>query len=88
MSPIAYAKWGWENSDVYLFGGYIRYGTPVITCCGCLLARDDPDDWLMSPSFDFETKEGILGHLRVHQDAGHVVPESAIRRIEADDWLA
>lgn len=88
---MSYAKWGWENSDVYLFGG-VAHPPPddvhVIVCCGCLLARDDPEDWLMSPSLDFETKAGILAHLQIHRAAGHVVPESAIERIEADDWLA
>ena len=87
---MAYARWGWDNSDVYLFGSVTRPppdDVHVIVCCGCLLARDDPDDWLMSPSFDFETKAGILDHLQVHREAGHVVPESAIERIEADDWL-
>lgn len=88
---MAFAKWSWENSDVYLIGGVERPppdDVHVITCIGCLLGRDDEDDWLMSPSFDFRTKEGILGHLQVHREAGHVVPESAIERISADDWIA
>lgn len=87
---MAYARWGWENSDVYLFGGFA--GQPpddvhVITCCGCLLAREDAEDWLMSPSLDFETKGAAIAHLAEHQAAGHIVPESAIERITADDWV-
>ena len=87
---MAYAKWGWENSDVYLYGGATGPppdGVNVITCCGCILARPDPDDWLMGPSLDFETREGILAHLAEHEAAGHVVPESAIERIRDDDWV-
>ena len=87
---MAFAKWGWGNSDVYLFGGYT--GQPpdeihVITCCGCLLAREDEDDWLMGPSLDFGTKAEILAHLAAHRAAGHVVPESAIERITDEDWV-
>lgn len=88
--PMPYAKWG-PDSDVFLFSGVAAPpddDVHVIVCCGCLLARDDPDDWLMSPSFDFKTREGILSHLRVHLDAGHIVPESAVERIRSDDWLA
>lgn len=88
---MSYAKWGQENSDVYLFGG-VAHPPPddvhVIVCCGCLLAREDPDDWLMSPSLDFGTKEAVLAHLQEHLDAGHTVPGSAIERIQSDDWLA
>jgi len=86
---MAYARWGWENSDVYLFGGFtgLAPGVHVITCCGCLLAREDEEDWLMSPSLDFGTKGEILAHLAGHQAAGHVVPESAIERIRDDDWV-
>ena len=87
---IAYAKWGWENSDVYLIGGVKRPppdDVHVITCVGCLLIREDPDDWLMSRSLDFGTKQEILDHLSEHEAAGHVVPDSAISAICADDWV-
>jgi len=87
---MAYAKWGWENSDVYLFGGVAARppdDVHVITCCGCLLARDDEEDWLMSPSLDFRTKGAILAHLAEHRAAGHVVPQSAIEQITDDDWV-
>lgn len=87
---MAFAKWGWENSDVYLFGGVIHPppdDVHVIVCCGCLLAREDPDDWLMSESLDFETKEAVLAHLARHRNAGHTVPQSAVDRITEDDWI-
>lgn len=86
---MPYARWG-PDSDVFLFGG-VAHPPPddvhVIVCCGCLLIREDPDDWLMSPSLDFRTKEEILAHLKEHLDAGHVVPFDAIVRIKEDDWI-
>lgn len=89
VSPVPYARWG-PDSDVFLFGG-VAHPPPddvhVIVCCGCLLIREDEEDWLMSPSLDFETKQGILDHLSEHEAAGHVVPDSAISAICADDWL-
>ena len=87
---MSYARWGWENSDVYLVGCVLRPppdDTHLITCIGCLLIRDDEEDWLMSPSLDFETKDGILNHLEDHRKAGHVIPESAIEKIKEDSWL-
>lgn len=86
---IVYARWG-PDSDVFLFGG-VEHSPPddvhVVTCCGCLLIREDPDDWLMSPSLDFRTKEALLAHLAEHREAGHVVPEFAVKRIREDTWI-
>lgn len=87
---MPFARWG-PDSDVFLFGG-VAHPPPddvhVIVCCGCLLARKDPDDWLMSPSLDFKTKDAILAHLEKHRAAGHKVPAAAVDRITDDDWIS
>ena len=66
---MAYARWGCDGSDVYVFmdvsGGF--------TCCGC--------DLVSEPRSNFATKGEMVEHLLAHRAAGHTVPEYAIENI-------
>lgn len=88
---MAYVKFGWEKSDVYLFGG-VTGASPdddrVIVCAMCMLNATGPEeDRYDRESEVFGTKEAVLAHLGEHRAAGHVVPESAIEKIRNDDWI-
>lgn len=62
---MSYARFGWEGSDVYLFASAIAdVGVVEIECCGC---------WLSGESVSFVTIEAVDDHLRLHEQAGHVV---------------
>ncbi len=50
-------------------------------CPGCF-----PPLWL-DPFPRFPTTQGILDHLRKHQEAGHKVLPQTLTEIENDDWL-
>lgn len=85
---MSYAKFGWDNSDVYLFGSVLDLppnDAHVIVCALCRL--DDHDDRWERESLDFETKEELFAHLNLHRAAGHVIPASAMQAIEEDDWI-
>lgn len=66
---MAYARWGCDGSDVYVFmdvtGGF--------TCCCCELVGENRSN--------FATKGEMVEHLLKHREAGHVVPEYAIESI-------
>lgn len=87
---MAFARFGWDKSDVYLYGGVLDGPCylHVIVCAMCLLdATDDDRDIYDRESLDFETKDRLLAHLDEHKAAGHTVPQAALDRIRDDDWI-
>jgi hypothetical protein len=65
---MSFARFGWYNSDVYVFehvGGYIQ-------CCGCALPEFNKDDEIFA-TVDFKTPKEALEHLEIHKEAGHNV---------------
>ncbi len=86
---MSYARFGWDGSDVYVFGTRDGpEGKRYIECCGCLLHPDREDEqvpWGAANLFD--TREGALAHMQEHMDAGHFVPEYCIDRLQTDDWV-
>lgn len=78
---MSYARFGWDNSDVYVYldcGGYL-------TCCAC-------GRWA-SPWPKFYSTDDMVAHLREHQSKGDVVPDDTFVELEADRaendaWIA
>lgn len=89
---MSYARFGWDNSDVYVIGT-----SPGFVCCGCRLQKSEWIDEPGSPfggyfkpvgdvvQTDFESADGMIGHLQQHIAAGHTVPDSVIPRLRARD---
>lgn len=78
---MAYCRF--SEGDVYLYATNAS-GTEF-ECCWCHLATvtdADGDKW--RDSITLPSRAEALAHLREHQKAGHVVPASAIARIEAE----
>ena len=85
---MSYVKFGWEKSDVYLYGGADGpEGPRFIVCSGCLFYRSDPEDPFSSPGVEFYSEYSMLAHLDEHRKAGHTVPQSAADKIKEDDWI-
>lgn len=91
---MSYARFGWDDSDVYLF-----FNTDgKLECCFCALQKRE---WVDDPNYPiikgylqpvgeivphlFDSTRAMLDHLERHQTAGHNVPQSAIDDIKADD---
>lgn len=72
---MSYARWGWDNSDVYVFDSAADGG--CLECCGCRL---DPRGW----SFRTRDVEEMIRHLAKHKLARHTVPGQVERDIRAD----
>lgn len=86
---MPYIKFGWDGSDVYLYGGADGPDGPHFIICGfCLLDEDEHDTFYDRPSFDFATKDELYYHLEQHRKAGHIVPQSVMDKIREDDWTA
>lgn len=104
---MSYARFGWDNSDVYVIGT-ARDGKNTVQCCACHFtpSRDIPREEIdampdgivkqMRAAFGFEytgpfpeydTKDGILAHLREHREKGDHVPEDVFTRIREDNWV-
>lgn len=86
---MAFARFGWENSGVYLFGALADddLSTHIIICGGCLLLQGEDCGHPWGEYADFSSRDKLLAHLREHRAAGHIVPESAIERIMTEDWI-
>lgn len=67
---MSYARFAWDNSDVYIFATY----DGTIECCGChindgaSITRDGP--------------EGMLDHVKSHREFGDTVPSYVDERLE------
>ena len=88
---MSYARFG-PGSDVYVFATTITDRTGggekrVIECCNCVFVSRDEQGNCTEPFPQFATRKGILAHLERHRDAGWLVPDSAITRINEDGWL-
>lgn len=68
---MSYARWGEEGSDVYVIAQMDGFLT-----CYC---ENNGEDFPI-----FRTCEGMIAHLREHQDKGDVVPERTFKRLEAE----
>jgi hypothetical protein len=70
-SRMSYCRKNAE-SDVYLYPSSYS-----IVCCGCLFLSAKQDDI-------FGTEREAIDHLRMHIQAGHKVPQSAIDRLKEE----
>lgn len=68
---MSYARFGCDGSDVYVY-----CGVSGLVCCGCLL--------MCESSFETESIEEMIRHLKDHVFNGHVVPAGTFRRLEAE----
>lgn len=71
---MSFSRFGWEDSDVYVFehvGGFIQ-------CCGCWLEPGDKDGWF----YDAKTPREMLSHLETHEIQGHNVTHARKRILE------
>jgi hypothetical protein len=76
------------EADVYVFTS--AYG---IECCGCFLQEVDVIEepgsffgFILKPKGEiiqtvFNSNEGMIEHLRKHQEAGHYVPDNVFERL-------
>jgi hypothetical protein len=72
---MAYARFGAEGSDVYLWPGDIGY---VCDLCAIALKEAGRSRTYM------EHPEEAIAHLEQHRAAGHVVPESAFNELREE----
>ena len=74
---MSYCRFG-KDSDVYMYADSL---TGSITCCACQLNPISDGLWFGSQTFDHI---GALAHLQEHIEAGHLVPEYAIKRLKKE----
>ena len=72
---MSYCRFGWDDSDVYVFGTGDR-----IECCACLRHRSSG----LPASFIAETEQEMIDHLLQHRALGDTVPQAALDRLEAE----
>ncbi len=70
---MSYARWGCDNSDVYVYA----HCDGGIECCGCFLNN-------VSSSPIFSTSGEILAHLDEHRASGDFVPDYTYQSILED----
>lgn len=69
---MSYARWGEDGSTVYVFGTGDR-----LVCMQCKLLVAGADAVTNSAA-------AMLAHLMFHRQAGHIVPERAILRLQSE----
>lgn len=71
---MSYARFGWEDSDVYVFLAVEGH----LECCSCPLAN---------ATQRFPSTAKMIDHLDAHRAQGHTVPDSTYDglRAEADE---
>jgi hypothetical protein len=67
---MAYARFGWRDSDVYVFCNVSGY----LDCCACSFDEESR----------FTSTDAMIEHLRRHIAAGHTVPEDTFVGLEED----
>jgi hypothetical protein len=88
---MSYCRFG--EGDVYIFFSVDH----LLECCGCILQeREWVDDESLSffkgylksigeiVQTRFDTTADMLKHLELHQEKGHYVPDSCIKRLRED----
>lgn len=70
---MSYCRFGWDNSDVYVYVG--GPGPTAIQCCGCHIS----EQWVYTDVVEF------LEHLEEHRKVGHTVPDYVASEI-VSDW--
>jgi hypothetical protein len=70
---MSYARWGWEGSDVYVFGA----GSDAEELLVCM-HMDGVGD------FSCKTEAEMIAHLLWHRDQGQTVPEYAFERLREE----
>ena len=73
---MSYCRFG-RDSDVYMYPSALG----GITCCACKLNPIADGLWWGSQSFSH--RDALL-HLQAHLEAGHLVPQCAIDRLEEE----
>lgn len=74
---MSYSRWGWNGSDVYIFGTE-WVGQRAIECCDCHFADYD------EPGAFFDNYGDLLRHISDHRAAGHHVPDYVDQRIREE----
>jgi len=72
---MSYARFGWDNSDVYVF-----LSSNGLTCQSCILSDEDG-----ITSFQADSTKKMVDHLKQHIKVGQTVPEDTIQLILDDD---
>lgn len=67
---MAYARFGWEGSDVYIFLSV--YGK--LDCCACSIES----------GYQANSTDEMLAHLNQHIEAGDTVPDSCFEYLRRD----
>lgn len=89
---MSYARF--SEGDVYVFHGRTAHGIETVGYV-CMACRMTPNDAAKLKTYDGKIFEwhgdfvcrhpdGMLGHLRAHQEAGHLVPRRAILRLKQE----
>lgn len=71
---MSYARFGWDDSDVYVFATNYE-GADGWECCGCGMYEESFYTHLISVMID---------HLKQHRERGHTVPQYAVDRLIAE----
>jgi hypothetical protein len=83
---MSYARFGWDDSDVYVYLDVDGY----LTCCSCRLMPERPSgfhEW-----FKAYNTAAMVAHLDQHRAAGHTVPAATYTELrneaaENDAWI-
>lgn len=89
---MSYARFGWDNSDVYVF---LSSPSGKLECCACSImppVKHDPPvknffGTLISESsvsFYAETPQEMIKHLEEHITEGDTVPDETFQDIKSD----
>lgn len=94
---MSYARFGWDNSDVYIFTTLISKNPAhyAIECCGCLLDKgeklEEPYTDMLGLTHEYsykgfkaETSGEMIAHLIKHKAIKHHVPDFTIQDILKD----
>jgi len=68
---MSYVRWS-DISDVYMYSSV--NGKEV--CCQCSLGSNNEGD------YDFDTIEELIAHAIKHKEAGHLIPNYAMRNLK------
>jgi len=75
---MSYARFGWDNSDVYVY--YTSIGQKDLLICAACYFGDD-----LEPSYLAESTVEMLDHLKAHEKAAQIVPPSTYDSLLTDD---